>query len=562
MINTINKQERGNPVSLLKKKEMPAGRARQTVIYEVIPDSSFEEFSQSFTNAQDIAVDAFVADGILKNIILLTDTKVGLVIDYQVAMRYDDSTNQFLSELLSGNETKIIKNGKSFLKTLHHSGFSMRGPIFDFSIAESVLKAGVRKTEGYNSLVKEYCGRNPISMVNYRYTLTERHVCEVAREIEVMFRLKERMEHKLSQFMLKEVAQLEFDCIYSVASIENTGVGFDSERYRTLLDNLRQHKEKLEQEHKWLCSGDTVQMDSVAVDSDFEEDFKRTEYLLQHYNEEFLGHVQRDGRIHSTYRQNDSDTGRIYCSNPNLQQFPRDKEFRKCIVSGSGNKFVIADYSQVQLRIAAEISGDKAMIKAFQEGQDIHRITAAVITDKAIEDISEEERRAAKAVNFGFLFGMAAKGLQDYAEKSYKTKMTIEEAAQFRERFFAKYEGLRNWQDRCIHNRYNKVSRTLNNRRRIWTESPRPTEILNASIQGTEADILKFALVKIHKELEHTDAKVVLIIHDEIIVESSAEKAEEVKDIVVRCMKEAGQVLLKQVPVEVDAVIGDSWAAK
>ena len=180
------------------------------------------------------------------------------------------------------------------------------------------------------------------------------------------------------------------------------------------------------------------------------------------------------------------------CNQPNLQNIPRSGPLGSYIRAPEGRVFVIADYSQIELRIAAQICGDPQMLGAYAEGRDLHTLTAKSLTGR--EDVSKDDRKLAKAVNFGLLYGMGAKGLQSYALKSYGVEMSLEEAALYRRRFFQTYSGLKEWHDnqRRVWHRGETETRTLTGRRRMGVE--RLTDRLNAPVQGTAADGLKLAL--------------------------------------------------------------------
>jgi DNA polymerase I len=181
------------------------------------------------------------------------------------------------------------------------------------------------------------------------------------------------------------------------------------------------------------------------------------------------------------------------CDHPNLQNIPRSGPLRSYIRAPEGRLFVVADYSQIELRIAAKISGDKEMLSAYAQGRDLHTLTAQSLTDH--KDISKDERKLAKAVNFGLLYGMGTKGLQSYALKGYGIEMNLEEANLYRRRFFQTYSGLKRWHDyeRRAWQRGETETRTLTGRRR--TNIVRLTDRLNAPVQGTGADGLKLAII-------------------------------------------------------------------
>ena len=267
------------------------------------------------------------------------------------------------------------------------------------------------------------------------------------------------------------------------------------------------------------------------------------------------------GRIHAECHQSGASTGRLSCRKPNLQQIPRDKSFRSCIAAPPGYRLIIADFSQIELRIAAEITGDATMIKAYHNGQDLHKMTASIITEKPLHQICKNERQAAKAVNFGLIYAMGADGLMAYAQNIYGVNLTINQAQNFIARFFGAYQGIEKWHNE-IRKSITRETRTLGNRRRLWDSNPPITERLNTPIQGTSADILKKALSILPNALAGIGLKIIACIHDEIILETPAKKAEKASHILTQTMIAAGEHYLKKVPVEVDVIISDNWADK
>jgi DNA polymerase I len=251
------------------------------------------------------------------------------------------------------------------------------------------------------------------------------------------------------------------------------------------------------------------------------------------------------------------------CDHPNLQNIPRSGPLRSYIRAPEGRVFVIADYSQIELRIAAKISGDAEMLSAYAEDRDLHTLTAQSLTGR--KDVSKDERKLAKAVNFGLLYGMGAKGLQAYALKSYGVEMSPDEASLYRRRFFEAYPGLKRWHDnkRRAWLRGETETRTLTGRRRMDVE--RLTDRLNAPVQGTGADGLKLALALLwERGDECPGAMPVLVCHDEVVVECDAEQAAEANAWLEKAliegmdtvMNDAGEVHL---PVEVERRIARSW---
>jgi DNA polymerase-1 len=294
-------------------------------------------------------------------------------------------------------------------------------------------------------------------------------------------------------------------------------------------------------------------------------DYRKAAKLTSTYGVGWLesGYYQ-DGRIYASWRQLRAATGRMACDHPNLQNIPRSGPLRSYIRAPEGRVFVIADYSQIELRIAAKISGDQEMLSAYTEGRDLHTLTAQSLTGR--KDISKDDRKLAKAVNFGLLYGMGTKGLQSYAFKSYGVEMSLEEASLYRKRFFQTYSGLKRWHDneRRAWQHGETETRTLTGRHRMEVE--KLTDRLNAPVQGTAADGLKFALALLwERRDECTGAVPVLVCHDEIVVECDAEQAADAKAWLEGTMIEGMDAVINStdeadVPVEVDARIASSWS--
>jgi DNA polymerase-1 len=251
------------------------------------------------------------------------------------------------------------------------------------------------------------------------------------------------------------------------------------------------------------------------------------------------------------------------CDHPNLQNIPRSGLLISYICAPEGLVFVIADYSQIELRIAAKIFGDQEMLSAYAEGRVLHTLTAQSLIRR--EDVSKDDRKLAKVVNFGLLYGMGAKGLQSYALRSYGIKMSLEEASLYRRRFFETYPGLKTWHDneRRAWQRGDAETRTLIGRHRM--DVHRLTDRLNAPVQGTGADGLKVALALLWERRGKCPGAVpVLVCHDEVVVECDAEQAADAKAWLEKAMIEGMEAIIngtdeEHVPVEVESRIARSW---
>lgn len=273
------------------------------------------------------------------------------------------------------------------------------------------------------------------------------------------------------------------------------------------------------------------------------------------------------GRLHTTFHQTVTATGRLSSSEPNLQNIPIRLELGRLIRKvftpcREDNLLLTADYSQIELRILAHISGDPVLIKAFREGEDIHARTASEVFGVPLEEVTQEMRDRAKAVNFGIVYGLSDFGL------ARGIKVGRQEARLYIESYFARYAGVKSYIDRVIQEARSKgYVTTLLNRRRYLPDLFSPNRIvrnagertaMNTPIQGSAADIIKLAMVNIHRELdEHgLKAKMILQVHDELIFDTPAAEIDQLQELVKRCMENA---LSLDVPLVVDLKKGNNW---
>ena len=274
----------------------------------------------------------------------------------------------------------------------------------------------------------------------------------------------------------------------------------------------------------------------------------------------------RTGRIHSSFNQAVAATGRLSSSNPNLQNIPVRTEYgrriREAFVPGGPDMLLIsADYSQIELRILAHLSGDTAMLEAFASDADIHRDTASRVFGVAPDQVTPEMRRQAKAVNFGVVYGISDFGL------ARNLGIARGEAARFIEASFRQYPRVREWLDETVAKaKADGYTTTMLNRRRYLPELNGADAVarkgaermaLNTPVQGTAADVIKVAMVRLDEALRGTGARMLLQVHDELVVEAPAGSARETADLMKRVMEHAVEI---DVPLRVDAGIGGNWA--
>ena len=506
-----------------------------------------------------------------------------------------------LRPLVSGDAVKVFQNAKFDLKFLTQAGVKIEGQIFDTMLAAQLLQAGLQKAARLDVIVKAYLGEElpkEEQQSDWSGELSQSQLMYAANDAAILLSLRDVLKKQLIQAKLAEVATLEFDCIVALAEMELTGIMLDQgqwggycrvieaniSKYQSILtDKFKEFKTdagtpinlKSTQQLQRALAEIGINVNSTSrdtltplIDRSVVADllaYKKWQSQKSKYGNKISQAVNLvTGRIHADYHQLGADTGRLSCSNPPLQQIPKSVAVRQCFIPESNCKFVIADYSQIELRVAAQISGDERMIQAYREGKDLHKLTASLVTETPLEEVTDEDRQRAKAVNFGLLFAMGAKGLQDYAKNAYGVNMSSEEASEFKEKFFQNYLGFAKWYRGNQNNNKAQELRTLSGRRRLCNgrQAASLPRTLNTPIQGTAADIAKTALGKLPRVLGGTGAKIVGFIHDEFIVETPKKNAKTVLSIVVKTMEEAGQQYLTDLPVVVEAMIADSWADK
>ena len=285
------------------------------------------------------------------------------------------------------------------------------------------------------------------------------------------------------------------------------------------------------------------------------------------YVEGMLPLVDREGRLHTSFDQAATATGRLSSSEPNLQNIPvrtkEGREIRRAFLPREGWVLLDADYSQIELRLMAHFSGDEAMLDAFRKGQDIHARTAAEIFEVPPEEVTPELRSRAKAVNFGLIYGISGFGL------SKNTGVSVREAGEFISRYFSKYPGVKDFMERSAEDGARKgYAVTLMGRRRYLPELASPKAqirefgkraAMNTPVQGTAADIIKLAMVRVDEALlkEGLQARLVLQVHDELILECPPEELDRAAKLLQRCMEE---VIELKVPLIAEVHSGKNWA--
>jgi DNA polymerase I-like protein with 3'-5' exonuclease and polymerase domains len=276
--------------------------------------------------------------------------------------------------------------------------------------------------------------------------------------------------------------------------------------------------------------------DFVDIVKPFEE-FQRLQKLCTSFGTCLIDRVNpATGRLHAQYKLAGARTGRLSCTNPNLQQLPRDKEVRKNFVADPGKMFLCADYSQIEIRVGAELSRDATMLNAYQHKGDLHSLTAATILKKPIESITKKERQVAKCFNFGLMFGLSAKKFGHYAKKSYNVELTQEECNNGVDTWRRKYPGYREWQleQARLGAETGVITTPCGKKRRVDPENCFGSS-MNHPCQGGAGEVMLHALIRLNKELPK-DVKFVNTVHDELLLELKPAKVSEIQDLMNECM--------------------------
>jgi DNA polymerase I-like protein with 3'-5' exonuclease and polymerase domains len=504
---------------------------------------------------------------------------------------------------------KIAHNAKFDAKFIKHNlGVDIVG-IFDTLLASQIVSAGgIEDRHGLEAIAARYLNETVDKserLSNWEFELSESQLQYAARDAAVLLPLRDKLIERIKSLDLVRCAQLEFECVMPVVDIELTGFFMNKKRWLEQLAIVETRRGELANELQEMLGEGVAQASlfgppraNINLDSQQQVtaalnrmgiplpdstrnwklqplaiqypvvgkllEYRTMQKALTSYGQNMIEFINpKTGRLHADFRQIGAPTGRFACTNPNIQQVPHAPEYRRCFTGNpEGRKLVIADYSQIELRILAEFSNDEGFIKAFNSGADLHRVTAAQVFSVALDQVTREQRDFAKRLNFGVVYGIGAQRF------SMMTGLSVTEAEDVLRRYFATYRRLdtylRESASRAVSE---KQARTASGRlvRFNFDAADRQQVSMtqrngkNAPIQGTSADILKRALRLLNDELRNTSARIVNIIHDEIVVEVDDDEAGEVAQKVERAMCAAGEEYLQTVPVKVETQIASEW---
>ena len=525
-----------------------------------------------------------------------------------------DEVRELVNPLFKNEKTlKIAHNFKFDQLILENAGFTVNGPVFDTMVAGYLIDSSQRLK--MDSLAKKYLnyepvpiedligkGKNQKLMTELPYDAVKDYACEDA---DITYRLYEILSEQLQKDQLQNIAEvLEFPLIRVLSAMEKTGVYIDTDMLETFSTELTNDLEELEKmifdktgeefnlnspqqlgvilfEKLKIPSGKKTKtgqystsedvLSKLAVEYEVPSmvlDYRSLSKLRSTYVDALPKLVNpKTGRIHTDFNQTVAATGRLSSSNPNLQNIPirtkRGREIRKAFVAEKGFSILAADYSQVELRVIASISGDENMTLAFKNGEDIHARTAKEIFGlNSLEDVTPNQRRKAKEVNFGIPYGVSAYGLAS------RLGISNTEGKEMIDQYFERFPGIQQYIDDTIQfARDNGFVATLMGRRRYipdihsrnWNvRGFAERTAINMPIQGTAADIIKLAMIRIHNYLESEKlrSRMLMQVHDELVFEIEQSEIDHVPEKIIEIMKNAYKVA---VPLEVDMGIASNW---
>ena len=503
--------------------------------------------------------------------------------------------------LVDPSITKLAHNMSFDSKFLLHHLKAKVINVFDTMLTERILTAGKQISSSLESVASRRLGIHLKKEVRKKFNkrqLTDEMLNYAAQDATVLYPIYKQQIRELQEEELVEVAELENQLAPVVGRMELNGIDFDQSQWERILIDEQGQRDK--------CYKKVVSQLDVSYQADLFGDFtsdinlnsrnqilgllekqkihlpnyqmatlqlhlrKHPEHTILRDILDYKEHEKRlswdypkhinpkTGRIHPNIHQLGSRTGRFAFTNPNLQQVPKLDSFRKMFVAREGYQLITADYSQIELRVLAEVADDKTMIGAFKEGEDFHQATAELIA-RNLE--TEPDRALGKNCNFAAVYGSSAEGL------STSTGIPVQKWKEILKTYFNTYSALEPWYKKSYNGLVkNGYTTTLSGRKRWFPELTPETAhkyqrvARNTPIQGGAQDIIKLALIYVDRAIESYDARLVHTIHDEIIVETIKSQVKEVVKVVEEEMIQAGAYFLKEVPVKVNLTVGPYWS--
>ena len=593
------------------------------VVNEEQANEALDDLEKQKTVGLDIegtALDPY--DSILLTIQIGTPEKSYIFDARQLSLKDLPRFKQFLE---NSKIIKILHNGKFDYKHIKQTLGIEVCNIYDTMLTEALLNAGLRNSYySLKDLAQKYSGidlkkavRETFEYMTASTKLNESQLRYSALDTLILFPIFEEQLKKLKKEELVNVAKLEFAATRVVGDMELKGVNIDIKRWKGIINDLSKKRDeiakKFQQEIRPLFKTNTVDLfgnigDSININSQVQlmdlfnnkmhlnlpstgdgilelsdnnvvkilREYRGYEKLVSAFGDNLISKInKKTKRIHPEFNQLGAATGRFSCNNPNFQQIPRQSEnapFRSCFNPAPGYKLVTTDYSTMEMRIMADLSGDENLIGAFNRGVDVHSHTAALMFGLELtDDFAKKhpnERFAAKSINFGLMYGRGPTSL------AKQLGISPELGREYLEKYFKSYPGVKVFLDKVAKEAVKKGWSTTPAGRKRWYITPDKTDpeytrkighierqAKNHPIQGTNADSIKYALVFLTEKIKEMnfDASIILTVHDEVVCEVREDQAEKWSEIQSEEMRRAGALFIKKVPIESKPFIADVW---
>ncbi|MGV0328331.1 DNA polymerase I [Corynebacterium guaraldiae] len=513
----------------------------------------------------------------------------------------DAKDDAALAAWLSSDAPKYLHEAKAAWHMLAGRGIELRGIAHDTALAAYVLRPGQR-TYALTDVYQRHLQKSLGAATEQLSILDENPLVDQAAAIMELAAELTRQLQEIDSFEL--YTDLELPLVGILARMEAAGIAVDRDVLETQRDAFIEQVNEQERAARELAGDDSLnlnspkQLQSVLFDTfdmpktkktktGYSTAAKEIEQLAATHPHPFLDHllahreyqkmkttlegliktIQPDGRIHTTFNQTVASTGRLSSTEPNLQNIPvrteAGRQIRSAFVVGEGFETLItADYSQIEMRVMAHLSADPGLIEAYREGEDLHNYVGSKVFDVPVDEVTSELRRRVKAMSYGLVYGLSAFGL------SQQLGIPAREAKEIMESYFERFGGVKRYLDEVVvQARKDGYTSTVFGRRRYLPELNSDNRVarenaeraaLNAPIQGTAADIIKVAMIRVDKALEGMASRVLLQVHDELVVEVAPGEAEDVQRILEREMDKAIELT---VPLEVSVGVGKNWDA-
>ena len=531
-----------------------------------------------------------------------------------IQLPLEDVINE-LKPLLENSEKKIIGQNIKFDKNiLMKYGLKLASIKNDTMMMSYVLDASATRHNldalasyylGYKTSTYEDVAGKGAKQISFDDVPIDIATNYAAEDADITLRLYEELSPKLKNIesLNKLNEEIEIPLIEVLSDMERNGAILNAKVLNAQSKDLEERIIRLENKAYKLAGeefnlGSTKQLREIFFDklnyrvikktpggqpstdekvlAELAEEYELPKVLLEHrtlsklkstYTDKLPNQISSlSGKVHTSFHQAVTTTGRLSSSDPNLQNIPIRTEdgrrIRQAFEPSNGNKFISADYSQIELRVMAHLSKDPGLLSAFQEGEDVHSKTASEVFNVGIEDVSSDLRRNAKAINFGLIYGISAFGL------GKQLGITRNLAAEYMAMYFEKYPGVKQYMESTKESAsQNGYVETLFGRRLYLKEINASNALrrqaseraaINAPVQGTAADIMKIAMIRMYQALEKekSEARIILQVHDELILDTPEKEIDRVIELTTEAMKEA---TLLDVPLEIDIGIGDNW---